>query len=331
MATTLKPESAAVKAAHAQYFYRFENNYPEALAIAREAHAIAPGDARILFFMAIAMRRNGLWQESIETFEESIRLDPDNVFTVTTMVDTLTWMSEWGRVENLLSRWIIKYPDSRDLKGQQVRAKLFHHGDLESARELFNLLRPWGGYFYIEAATSLLNYERNFEDLLVFLDSPEFAERIQYGADVGLSKGITYFLMGDKEQARKYLQLQIDYSLAQTPKGTYVDAFQLMKQATCWSYLGDSDKALEISGKAVEMLPLEKDHIFGAIIENNNILILAMAGKRDEALKRLTDSVDKIGGLTRWQLYLDPAWDFFRDDERFNELARPLNLQETGQ
>ena len=33
-------------------------------------------------------------------------------------------------------------------------------------------------------------------------------------------------------------------------------------------------------------------------------------------------------GFNRWELYLDPRWDFFRDDERFNELVRPLNLQE---
>ncbi len=330
-ATQLDPGSPSVKAAQADYLYRLENNYAEALTMYKEAHADAPGNARILLYMAIAMRRNGLWQESIETFGESMQLDPDNIFTATQMVDTLTWMNEWERVEDLLSRWIIKYPDSRDLKSQQVWAKLYHHGDLDSARELFDLLQPWGGYVYKQAATSLLNYERNFEDLLFFMDSPEFAERIQLGADVGLSKGITYYLMGNEEQARKYLQLQIDYSLAQAPTGTYVDAFQLMRQATCWSYLGESDKALEISRKAVELLPQEKDHIFGTVIENNHTLILAMAGKRDEALKRLADSVDKVRGPTRWQLYLDPAWDFFRDDERFNALARPLNLQETGQ
>ena len=329
-ATQLDQGSPSVKAAQADYLYRLENNYPAALAMYGEAHTGAPGDARILLFMAITMRRNGLWQESIETFEKSMQLDPDNVFTATQTVDTLTWMNEWDRVEDLLSRWIIKYPDSRDLKSQQVWAKLYHHGDLDSARELFDLLQPWGGYVYREAATSLLNYERNFEGLLVFIDSPEFAERLQLGADVGLSKGITYYLMGDEEQARKYLQLQIDYSLAQALTGTFVDAFHMMRQATCRSYLGESDEALEISRRAVEMLPREKDHMFGAIIENNHTLILAMAGKRDEALKRLADSIDNAMGPTRWQLYLDPAWDFFRDDERFNELARPLNLDEAG-
>ena len=330
-AMALKPESAAVKAAQGDYLYRLKNNYPAALAMYREAHAIAPGDARILLYTAIALRRNGLWQESIETFEESMELDPDNVFTATQMVDTLTWMNEWGRVEDLLSKWIIKYPNSRDLKGAEVQAKLLHHGDIDSARELFDLLQPWGGYVYINAARTLLSFERNFSELLVLIDSPIFTENLQNGTDVGLGKGMTYFLMGDKEQARKYLQLQIDHSLAQAPTGTFVDAFQLMTQATSWSYLGEPDKALETSQKARALLPLEKDHIFGTLIENNYTLILARAGKRDEALQRLAASVDKVEGLPRWQLYLDPAWDFFRDDERFNELARPLNLQEAGQ
>jgi TolB-like protein/Tfp pilus assembly protein PilF len=329
-ATQLNPGSAAVKASQAEYLYRIENNYLAALAMFRQAHASAPGDARILLLLAITMRRNGLWQESIETFEKSLQLDPDNVFTATQTIDTLIWMNQWDRVEDLLSTWLIKYPDSRDMKGQQVWAKLLHHGDLEAARELFDLLQPWGGYVYREAATRLLNYERNFDDLLVFIDSPEFSEYVQYGADVGLSKGITYYLMGDEEQARKYLQQQIDYSQAQAPKQTIVDAYQLMWQATCWSYLGEHNKALEMSGQAMAMIPRQTDHIFGSEIENNHFLILAMAGKRDEALKRLADTVDKAEGLTRWELHLSPAWDFFRDDERFNELAKPLNLETSG-
>ena len=230
-----------------------------------------------------------------------------------------------------VKQWVIKFPDSRDLKGQQVWAKLYHHGDLDSARELFDQLQPWGGYVYKYAATNLLRYERNYEDLLAFIDTPEFAERIQIGSDAELSKGIAYHLMGDEEQARKHLQLQIDYSQAQAPTGTYVDAFQLMMQATSWAYLGEFDKALEISERAMKMLPPELDSLFGTIMENNHTFILAMAGKRDEALRRLAESMGNVMGPTRWQLYLDPTWDFFRDDERFNELARPLNLQETGQ
>lgn len=331
-AISFSPESAQVKAAQADYLYRFVNDYPAALALYREAHAIAPGDARIKLYMAITMRRIGLWQESIKSFEESVLLDPANAFTATQMIDTLTWMNEWERVESLLGEWILKFPDSRDLKGQQVKERILHHGDLGTARELFDLLQPWGGYVYLNVAQSLLNYERSFDEFLTFVDSPEFAENLQYGSDVGLSKGVTYFLMGDEEQSRKHLQLQVDYLLVQPPKGTFVDAFREVGLARSWSFLGEHDKALEASRKAMTMIPIEKDAIFGTLIENNHTLVLAKAGKRDEALRRLANTEGQVEGLmTRWELYLDPVWDFFRDDERFNELSRPLNLKEAGE
>lgn len=330
-ATRLDPQSAAVKAAQADYLYRFENNYGAALAMYREAHEMAPGDARILLYMAITLRRHGLWQESIEAFEASMQLDPANVFAATQMVDTLTWMQAWDRVESLLGDWIIKYPDSSDLKGQLVMAQLFHHGDLTSARELFDLLQPWSGYVYVNAATSLLNFERNFDALLQFIDSPYFAGNTQYGDDSELNRGKAYHLMGDEARARMHFQKQVDLTLAEPPTGTFVDAFRLASRAISWSYLDEYDKSLEAIREAMQMLPQKNDHIFGAQLERIYTLLLARAGQRDEALERLAESADKTAGITRWELYLSPEWDFFRDDERFNELARPLNLVEAGQ
>jgi TolB-like protein/tetratricopeptide (TPR) repeat protein len=327
-ATRLSPDAAFVKTAQAEYFYRFDNNYPAALNALNESLQIAPGDARVLLYKAITQRRLGLWYESITTFEESMRLDPANVFTATQMVDTLTFMNEWDRVESLLNEWITKYPDSRDLKGQQVRAKLSHHGDLVSARALFDLLPPWEGYVYVSAARELLNAERNFDALIAIQDSPEFIQEVQFGNRTDLTKGIAYYLMGNEDRSRQHLQQYLDFSLARTPTGNSVDAFQLTYLSTCWSYLGEHDKALASSREAMEMIALQKDHIFGTMIGQNHTLVLARAGKRDEALERLADSTDGIQGFTRWELYLDPAWDFFRDDERFNELIRPPNLKE---
>jgi TolB-like protein/tetratricopeptide (TPR) repeat protein len=328
-ATRLSPDAAFVKAAQAEYFYRFDNNYPAALNALNESLQIAPGDARVLLYKAITQRRLGLWYESITTFEESMRLDPANVFTATQLVDTLTFMNEWDRVESLLNEWITKYPDSRDLKGQQVRAKLSHHGDLVSARALFDLLPPWEGYVYVSAARELLNAERNFDALIAIQDSPEFIQEVQFGNRTDLTKGIAYYLMGNEDRSRQHLQQYLDFSLARTPTGNSVDAFQLTYLSTCWSYLGEHDKALASSREAMEMIALQKDHIFGTMIGQNHTLVLARAGKRDEALERLADSTDGIQGFTRWELYLDPAWDFFRDDERFNELIRPPNLKES--
>jgi len=150
----------------------------------------------------------------------------------------------------------------------------------------------------------------------------------QFGRDVGLTKGIIYHLMGNDELSRQSLLQQVAYEQANEPTGTYVDAFSLGQLATSWSYLGEHEKALETVQKAELLLPRDKDHIFGSFIFQAHTLVLARAGKRDEALERLAARLGKPEGYSRWALYLDPNWDFFRDDERFNELVQPLNLQE---
>jgi len=53
-----------------------------------------------------------------------------------------------------------------------------------------------------------------------------------------------------------------------------------------------------------------------------------MAGQRDEAISELERLLETPAGPNRWQLHLDPTWDYFRDDERFNELIRPDNIGE---
>jgi hypothetical protein len=56
-----------------------------------------------------------------------------------------------------------------------------------------------------------------------------------------------------------------------------------------------------------------------------------MSGNRDEALLEIERLLSIPSPMDRWTLYLDPMWDFFRDDERFNQLVRPLNLKALAQ
>ena len=129
--------------------------------------------------------------------------------------------------------------------------------------------------------------------------------------------------------AGRFQQL-IDEVTAAEPTTIVVDTFQLKFLAEAWSFMGEHDKALEASRKTMEMIPLENDHIYGAMMAQTYTFVLARAGKRDEALERLARSLDTPRGRTRWELTLDPRWDFFRDDERFNELIRPRNLETSG-
>ena len=55
--------------------------------------------------------------------------------------------------------------------------------------------------------------------------------------------------------------------------------------------------------------------------------VTALTGERDRALELMAQLIDMPAGFIRWEMYLDPRWDFFRDDDRFNELIRPDNLE----
>jgi hypothetical protein len=53
---------------------------------------------------------------------------------------------------------------------------------------------------------------------------------------------------------------------------------------------------------------------------------LALVGQHDLALEEIERLIDTSGNnLTRWKLSLDPRWDFFRVDQRFNDLVRPVS------
>ena len=79
------------------------------------------------------------------------------------------------------------------------------------------------------------------------------------------------------------------------------------------------------------IIPEEIDMMFSTDISEANAQVLALAGKRDEAIAEIARLLEHPTGFSRWMLYLDPRWDFFRDDERFNTLIRPLDLKGTGQ
>ena len=74
-------------------------------------------------------------------------------------------------------------------------------------------------------------------------------------------------------------------------------------------------------------MPLERDHLFGANIDATDVWLTALSGQRDAALARIAAKLNQPEGFSSWELYLDPGWDFFRDDPRFTELVRPEGVE----
>jgi len=323
------PETTAAKA---EYQYRVEHNYKQSVETFKEAQRALPGDADILHRLAVAQRRAGYLEEAIASFEQSLELDPGFSRSPTTLVETLIFMNQYERASKLLDDWMIRFPDARDLRASKVQTYIYQ-GDLKSARTLLDSMKPWVSYTYSQTATVLPLFERDFQKFVEVSNIPEILT-ISTNRGPGGSREIdlawVYKLMGDDQQSQKHINTVIDNFHTLPRTGTYTDGLELSKLAVAYALKGENEKALAAARESMELIPEESDIFTGPSMSMTNALVLGLTGNHEESLTEIERLLNHPTGFGRWELYLDPRWDFFRDDERFNDLVRPLNLEGAG-
>ena len=328
------PDLPETLAARAEYLYRIEQKFGASLELFRAAHRAMPGDVDIIERMAMAERRMGLWEESVSSLLKVVELDPAGSSAATQAIVTLRLMGQLERASPLIDQWVLKYPEARDLRAEKVNLQIYQYGNLESARSLMDGMQPWISNVYIDLATYLPLLERDYEKAIAIWDQPEVQAMADNRGWLGtreLNRGLAYRLMGNEDEALAHLNKAIQLTSSAQPTGTSSDTFELQTLARAYALLGENQKALDASARAMQLMPEERDKIDGTVITTQNTYILARTGQRDEALAEIERLLNQPAGFNRWALYLDPAWDFFRDDERFNKLIRPLNLEEAQQ
>ena len=88
--------------------------------------------------------------------------------------------------------------------------------------------------------------------------------------------------------------------------------------------LGRKEDALNEAGRAVELLPVEKDGFNGQMILQWYAISAAWVGEKDRAIEQLTRAIRSQGWVSYGGLKLLPFWDPLRDDPRFEALVATL-------
>jgi len=319
-------------AARGEYLYRIENDFHAAEIAFRSASKAKPGDTELLKRLAYTQRRTGKWDQAVSNLQLAIELDPDDLQSRTILAETLIGMHEFDRVEPLLNAWIEKNPQAMDIKSFKGLVMVLSHGDVNAARNWYDQIEANTGNAYFTLARTLPNYERNFQAAIDTWDIPEFATWAEQ--PIGrvyslLAKSQTYQLLNNNAKALELAQKALDTALSLESESDQFHAIGLQGIAMAYLLTGQPDKALENSEKALEIYPESRDSLNGVYLSNTHAWIMARAGLRDEALTEIARLLNTPAGMDRWDLYLDPSWDFFRDDERFNELIKPPGLEET--
>lgn len=326
----LGPRSPELLAARGEYLYRFEQDYPAALKVQIKALAAMPGNALILEQIGLTQRRLGMWEESVDSFLRGAELDPANVSLVSLTADTLLAMQQWSRMKSVLTPARERFPDDVDLAATEVLLSLRSEGDVKTARQQFNKIPPNSGEIYFLIATELPWFERDINAVINAWNQPEV---MRYAANSGwagfreLMLAMAYLQLEESEQAGQLLDEVIRslMDLDRERRSSTVAA-DLGTLALAMALRGETTEAIQLAEEATRIESRESDSLSGVVPLQYLCQVLALSGERDRALELLAEIVGVPGGLTRWEMYLDPRWDFFRDDERFNDLIRPHNL-----
>jgi len=310
-------ETASAHAAQALWHYRFDRDFRKALEQYDKALALRPGDTAWMVYKALSERRLGLWDEAIATFEQILSIDPANVWAVAQMSNTFRFMNDWDELDQRLDDWILRFPDSADIRSDRVWAYM-NQGQLDQAVTMAEPALSGGGRARRDAVFVLM-WKREFERVVGFLEE----SALDNPAENEWVLGLAYARLAQAETSRSHFLQAIEAIESRKSSSQRTEALRLARLGEVLAELGEYEPALAAVQQAAAMSPLEQDRLDGSIVERSLVFVLARAGRRDEAIERLGRSLDGPGGYSRTELRLDPAWDFFRDDEHFNTLIGP--------
>jgi serine/threonine-protein kinase len=313
------------------YFYYGEADYERALHELDVAAQALPNDGDVGLYIAAVQRRRGHWSEAITEYEHALAIDPRNQVTLYDASQTYFGLREWSNALRGLDRVLELAPDSVNVKIQRGYTEFFWKGStapIKAALESIPLnLDPDGIVTFARWDVSLMDRD------------PAAAERAlaacrleEITSQPGAPLPKTYLqacidlVRGDNLSAQKNFEAArpvFEKTVADSPQ----DATRHAQLGLLYAFMGRKDDALREGRRAVELKPIARDVIEGAVAQAFQALIFARTGETNKAvsaIERLLTTPFAVDyaddGITLSDLRTRWEWDPLRSDPRFQKI-----------
>jgi TolB-like protein/Tfp pilus assembly protein PilF len=330
-ALALQPNLGEALVAKGYYHYACLKDYDTAVRYFEQARQLLPNSSRIPEALAYVTRRQGQWDRSESYFSEAERLDPLNVRLLTEHAESYVMLRRFPEALRKFDQVLNITADDVDTLAYKA-AIAQAEGDLPRAAALLAPLRP--------------NADRNsaletqvYQEILERRPA-QFTSRLKEilakpDPALGYLNGELRFWLGwAQEVAGDHAAAHASWSQARSELESFLkeqpENYQLIGDLALTSMgLGDKAAALALVERAMAVMPIEKDALFGPIPVEFLARVAAQLGERDRAISALQKllSIPYSGALawgvplTPALLRLDPMFDPLRNDPRFQKLC----------
>ena len=324
----LLPNSGEAHLALAKHLYWGYHDYDRARKELTLAQKSLPNDPWAFVLAGYIDRREGRWAESIKNLERAVELDPQNPHVLQQIASTYSLLRRYADQERALDRAIAVTPKEAVLRGSRAEVELDWHADTrpllstinailaEDPREAKNIAGLW-------LRGSLCN--RDFDGALRALGALPIAGCYQETIPFPRTwcEGVVAQLRGDKAPAHAaFTSMRAEAAKLVAEQPDYPEGLCVLGVAD--AALGNKEDAIHEGRRAVELLPVTKDSIIGALLVENLALIYAWTGEKDLAFEQLTIAAKLPSFLSYGELRLHPYWDPLRGDPRFDKIVASL-------
>ena len=331
LALRLQPNLAEAHLALGQCDYWFDQDYERALAEFGAAAMLAPSDGEVGEFIASIKRRQGKWDESLETFARNHKLDPQNPNIVRNLIFTNTALRRWPEASRWATQMRTMAPASLVAKIQSGYVDFWWKGDTRPLKSMLNQVPtgtdPDGGVTSCRWDVAMI--DRDFGAARAVLQNSELNE-LSYTNAAATPKSFLQALVELAEGKQAEAQKLFEVARPSFEKGVEEAPLSADRHANLgwfYAFAGRKDEAIREGRRAVELKPESKDAYDGAIMNCYLALIYARVGEKElaipliERLLKTPGAVDSVDySITVNDLKHRWEWDPIRNDPRFQKL-----------
>jgi len=297
----------------------------DAQAALREFEAAAerlPDKAEVLDAKAEALRMSGRWPEALEGYRKALEVSPGNAGIIEELAITCWFLRRYPQALEYANQAIALAPD----QAWPYLAKAFNYwswkGPVPEARTALGFVpsehewRLWSWFW-----EDML--EGNYNGALRRLEvSPqEWIRQKMWAGPKALFAGYAHLALGNPRAARAAFdsaRALLEAELVKHPN----DPRYHSSLGIAYAALGRKSEAIRQGLRAMELLPLEKDAVYGFSHLHDLAVVYTLTGEKTAALREIERLLSIPSFVSPAWLRTNPQWAPLWKDEGFETLLR---------